>query len=49
MSTDKFPLLRKILKAIGLSDERIDELIGWIQTWLQDNEERKTGEVKYPY
>lgn len=49
MSTDKFSLLRKILKALGLSDERIDELIGWIQTWLQDDEERKTGEVKYPY
>lgn len=49
MSTDKYSLLRKILKAIGLSDERIDELIGWIQTWLQDDEEKKTGEVKYPY
>ena len=49
MTTDKFSLLRKILKAIGLSEERINELISWIQTWLQDDKEQKGGRVKYPY
>lgn len=49
MATDKFTLLRKILKALGLSDERIDELISWIRTWLLNDSEKKTGEIKYPY
>jgi hypothetical protein len=49
MSDEKFSLLRRILKALGLSEERIDELIGWIQTWLHDDEEQKTGKASYPY
>ena len=49
MATDKFSLLKKILKAIGLSDERIDELISWVRTWLLDDSEKKTGEIKFPY
>jgi len=49
MSKDKFSLLRRILKTFGLSEGRIDELIGWIQTWLQDDEEKKTGKLLFPY
>lgn len=37
------------MKTLGLSDERIDELISWIRTWLLDDTEKKTGETNYPY
>jgi hypothetical protein len=49
MNPDKFSLLKKVLKAIGLSEERIEELIGWIQTWLQDDSDKKSGEALFPY
>ena len=42
MSTQqRFSLLRKILKALGLSDDRIEELISRIQEWLLDNQAEK--------
>lgn len=44
-----FTLLRKLLRAIGLPDERVDELISRIQEWLLDADEKKTGEAAYPY
>ena len=44
-----FSSLRKILKLIGLSEKRIDELISRIQEWLLDDQAEKAGEVQYPY
>ena len=45
----KFSLLRKILHTIGLSEDRIDELIARIQEWLLDDKSKKEGIVEYPY
>jgi hypothetical protein len=36
---DKFALLKRVLSAIGLSEERVEELIRWVQAWLQEDEE----------
>ena len=53
--SDKFSILKKLLKAIGLSEERVEELIAWIETWLQDDREdegdgREEPPVeRYPY
>lgn len=44
----QYTLLRKLLKAIGLSDERIDELIATIQAWLADDKE-ESGKPQFPY
>ena len=49
MATDQFSFLRKILKVIGLSYERIDELMSWTWIWPQDDSDKKTGEIKFPY
>lgn len=46
---DKFSLLKKLLKALGLSDERVEELIGRIQTWLQEDAEKQAGQPQFPY
>lgn len=53
--TDKFTILKKLLKALGLSEERVEEFVAWIETWLQDDRE-EAGEVveepqaeRYPY
>jgi hypothetical protein len=43
MSAYNFPLLEKILEAIGLSNQEIDGLIGRFRTWLLDSTEKKTG------
>ena len=45
---DKFMVLRKILKAIGLSEERINELIATIESWLSDDKETPTS-PQFPY
>jgi hypothetical protein len=53
---ERFGLLRKVLTAIGLSEERVEELIALIEGWLggEDDEtepgpaSRKTG-LSYPY
>lgn len=45
----RFTLLRKFLKALGLSDARIEELIGRIQEWLADDQAEKAGADHYPY
>jgi hypothetical protein len=44
----QYTLLRKLLKAIGLSAERIDELIAIIQSWLAANQE-SPAEPQFPY
>lgn len=50
MSTQKrFALLRKILKTLGLSDDRIEELIARIQEWLLDDQVEKDTAPQYPY
>jgi hypothetical protein len=50
MSTQqRFTLLRKLLKALGLSDDRIDELITRIQEWLLDDQTEKEGAPQFPY
>lgn len=55
---DRFSLLRKLLQALGLSEERTEELINRIQEWLQDDQtisgelEQHTDVVEsvtYPY
>lgn len=44
----QYMLLRKLLKAIGLSGERIDELIATIHSWLTDEKEGP-AQVQFPY
>ena len=44
----QYTLLRKLLKALGLSDGRIDELIATIQSWLADDKE-ETAQPQFPY
>jgi hypothetical protein len=46
---DKFALLRKILKALGLSDERAEEIVGRIQEWLLDDKATQAGQTQFPY
>ena len=41
--SDRFSLLRKLLKALGLSEDRIDELFAWIETWLEEDSEDGAG------
>ena len=45
----RFSLLRKILKALGLSDDRIEELMARIQEWLLDDQAEKEDAPQYPY
>lgn len=52
---DKYALLQKILKALGLSEERIEQILAWIEEW--QTEDAKSGADKdgrpqrdpYPY
>ena len=48
-TTQKFPLLRKVHKALGLADQRIEELINRIQEWLLDDAQAAAGESEFPY
>ena len=45
----QYALLRKVLKALGLSDDRVDELIATIQAWLSDDQEVPPDAPQYPY
>ena len=48
MSQKKFSLLRSILKALGLNDEAINDIVERILDWLSDREESTTrGEFPY--
>ncbi len=50
MSKDgKYSLLRRILKALGLSESRLDELVVRIQEWLLDDKEKESGQHLFPY
>jgi hypothetical protein len=44
----QYTLLRKLLQALGLSNERIDELIATIQSWLADDKE-EPDKPQFPY
>ena len=44
----QYTLLRKLLKALGLSDERTNELLATIQSWLADDKEGSTA-PQFPY
>jgi uncharacterized protein DUF2726/topoisomerase-like DNA binding C4 zinc finger protein len=46
---DRFPLLRKILKAIGLPQEAIDDIVERILDWLSTKDEPEAGPVVLPF
>jgi hypothetical protein len=46
---DRFPLLRKILRAIGLPAEAIDDIIERILDWLSTKDEPATGPASLPF
>lgn len=48
MSQEKFSLLRGILKALGLSEEAINDIVERILDWLSDRDE-STKQVEFPY
>jgi len=46
---DRFPLLRKVLSAIGLPAEAIDDIIERILDWLSAKDEPATGPTVLPF
>jgi uncharacterized protein DUF2726/topoisomerase-like DNA binding C4 zinc finger protein len=46
---DRFPLLRKVLGAIGLSAEAIDDIIERILDWLSAKDEPAVGPIVLPF
>jgi hypothetical protein len=46
---DRFPLLRKILKAIGLPAEAIDDIVERILDWLSAKDEPAAGLLSLPF
>lgn len=48
-SKDRFPLLRKILKAIGLPAEAIDDIVERILDWLSTKDEPTAGTTGLPF
>lgn len=46
---DSFPLLRKILRAIGLPAEAIDDIIERILDWLSAKDEPGSGPTTHPF
>jgi hypothetical protein len=51
---ERFSLLRKVLGALGLSEERVEELIALIEGWLGGGDETaeetpEKGGLSYPY
>ena len=46
---NKFPLIRKLLGAIGLSSEAVDDIIDRITDFLSDKGEKSPGAPAYPY
>jgi hypothetical protein len=45
----QYTLLRKIVKTLGLSDARADELIATIQSWLSNDQEAPPDAPHFPY
>ena len=48
-SQDKFTLLRRILHALGLSTEAIDDIVDRILDFLSDKGEKQSPQLVYPY
>lgn len=46
---DRFPLLRKVLRAIGLPAEAIDDIIERILDWLSTKDEPSAGPTVLPF
>jgi len=46
---DNFSLLRKILKALGLSEEAVNDIIERIEDFLYDRDKNSAHQVEYPY
>ena len=46
---DRFPVVRKILAALGLPAEAIDDIVERILDWLSAKEEPATGLAAYPF
>jgi predicted RNA-binding Zn-ribbon protein involved in translation (DUF1610 family)/very-short-patch-repair endonuclease len=46
---DRFPLLRKVLRAIGLPAEAIDDIIERILDWLSTKDEPASGPASLPF
>lgn len=46
---DRFPLLRKVLKAIGLPAEAVDDIIERILDWLSTKDEPASGPAILPF
>lgn len=48
-ASNNFSLLRKLLGAIGLSPEAVDDIIGRITGFLSEKGEKPEEERKYPF
>lgn len=48
-STEKFSLLRSILRALGLSSDAIDDIVDRIVDFLSDKDEKPSASAEYPY
>ena len=46
---DRFPLLRKLLKAIGLPAEAVDDIIERILDWMSTKDEPAAGPIILPF
>ena len=46
---DRFPLLRKVLRAIGLPAEAIDDIVERILDWLSTKDEPASGPTSLPF
>ncbi len=46
---DRYPLLRRVLDALGLSAEAIDDIVERILDWLAAKEEPAAGPTAFPY
>ncbi|HWQ91037.1 MAG TPA: DUF2726 domain-containing protein [Clostridia bacterium] len=48
-SKDRFPLLRKVLKAIGLPEEAIDDIVERILDWLSTKDQPSSTPTELPF
>ncbi|HEY3310777.1 MAG TPA: DUF2726 domain-containing protein [Anaerolineales bacterium] len=49
-NSDKFTLLRTILKSLGLSHSAVDDIVDRITDWLTEkDDEKSTRKIEYPY
>jgi hypothetical protein len=46
---NRFSLLRKLLGAIGLSPEAMDDIVDRITDFISDKGDKSAGELAYPY